>query len=723
MQETHLSEELGHTIAQQVGVFGYNVSTLAAVATGCGGNSGGLAILSRKHLDVRQVTQFSCKGAGFLVSAVRVQGCDLFVATVYLKSGEGFQSQVNSAVLGRLIPFLKSVRGAYFVAGDFNEDLDVLVETSLADEAGGGWIGPGGLTLTAGGQIDFALVSKALLPVVTVQLDWATPFRPHAALRWSLDIGALSTHVPQLCGFKPQEPALQPFVLRAADRPVSILDHTDLSPLTGAFANLSYSAELSVYSSVQGRGVEVRRKHGPLPIQGIPQFAWGGRAAALWGRLATWANSSLQQGRSVGPFAKVFLEELDQVWQGDQSALESFRRDLQRSIESTCPNDFACVAACADKQHAQQSKQWLDEQAGTYRKWLSSSSQKGMRPLFRSVRKQEESFDRPFRDKSLLDRVCHRWLQWHTVWCQDVTSDPSLYAILKNKAIAQAKELQPIPLQEAVAYFKKISCKAPGADGWTSQMLRNLSEGAIQAILDFYRACELSADWPAQFAVNLIVLLPKSCKRERPIALMHILYRAYVRLRWHLVARWQLHYARLGTWDKATPGSGVLDIALSRLVRGETARCHKEHLCTLFVDLETFYDRCRFDDVISSGLALGYPPLILHQALLLYKAPRFLSAENTLAPAIVPHTGVLAGCPAAPSISKLVVHTAAANLVRRPGATNLDVWIDDLSLDSVHSSPQQLANVCLRLFRGLASSLEDMGAKVSLDKTCFGSCS
>ena len=157
VQETHLSEELGPTIAQQVGAFGYNVSTLAAVATGGGGNSGGLAILSRKHLDVRQVAHFSCKGAGFLASAVRVRGCDLFVATVYLRSGEGFQSQVNSAVLGRLVPFLKSVRGAYFVAGDFNEDLDVLAETSLAAEAGGGWIGPGGPTLTSGGQLDFAL--------------------------------------------------------------------------------------------------------------------------------------------------------------------------------------------------------------------------------------------------------------------------------------------------------------------------------------------------------------------------------------------------------------------------------------------------------------------------------------------------------------------------------------------------------------------------------------
>ena len=347
VQETHLSEELGPTIAQQVGAFGYNVSTLAAVATGGGGNSGGLAILSRKHLDVRQVAHFSCKGAGFLASAVRVRGCDLFVATVYLRSGEGFQSQVNSAVLGRLVPFLKSVRGAYFVAGDFNEDLDVLAETSLAAEAGGGWIGPGGPTLNSGGQLDFALVSNALLPVVMVQLDWATPFKPHAALRWSLDIAALSTQVPQLCGFKPQEPAPRPFVLRAADRPVSILGHTDLSPLTEAFANLSFSAELSVYGSVQGRGVEVKSKHGPLPVQGIPQFAWGGRAAALWGRLATWASSSRLQGRSVGPYAKVFLGKLDQVWQGDQVSLESFRIDLQRSLDSACPNDFGLRVSTA----------------------------------------------------------------------------------------------------------------------------------------------------------------------------------------------------------------------------------------------------------------------------------------------------------------------------------------------------------------------------------------
>ena len=104
--------------------------------------------------------------------------------------------------------------------------------------------------------------------------------------------------------------------------------------------------------------------------------------------------------------------------------------------------------------------------------------------------------------------------------------------------------------------FRQYPLEAPGADGWTPLMLRQLSEPAVQTVLDFFRACELIADWPAQFAMNLIVLLPESVKRERPIALLHILYRAYVRFRWPLVARCQRLYAGLGTWDKATPGWG-----------------------------------------------------------------------------------------------------------------------------------------------------------------------
>ena len=191
-------------------------------------------------------------------------------------------------------------------------------------------------------------------------------------------------------------------------------------------------------------------------------------------------------------------------------------------------------------------------------------------------------------------------------------------------------------------------------------MLRNMSGEAVQAVLDFLRVCELQAEWPAQMTVALIALLPKSAKKERPIALLHFLYRSYIRLRWDLIAEWQVSYSRTAVWDKALPGGQVIDVALGRLIRGETTKQAKCHMISLFLDLENFYDRCRFSDMLRAGLDLSYPPLILHQAWLVYSAPRFLQSEGALAPPIRPSQGVLAGCPAAPSIAKLIIHPIAA---------------------------------------------------------------
>ena len=87
-----------------------------------------------------------------------------------LLCGEGFQSAANAALLGRLIPFLRSIRGAYLAAGDYNEDFETLVNTNVASEAKGTWVGPGCPTLVGGGQIDFGLVSRSLAPLLRFPL-------------------------------------------------------------------------------------------------------------------------------------------------------------------------------------------------------------------------------------------------------------------------------------------------------------------------------------------------------------------------------------------------------------------------------------------------------------------------------------------------------------------------------------------------------------------------
>ncbi|CAE7816912.1 unnamed protein product, partial [Symbiodinium sp. CCMP2592] len=564
LQETHLSPDQPDLIEGQLGVYGFNVFSVPGQPTGRGGTSGGMAICFRKHLNVRRVHQFFKAGAGFQVAAIRLRDTDCYLVNLYLKAGEGFQSATNSQILANLLAFLTSARGIYFAAGDLNEDFETIAASSFAQEAKGHWISSGESTCAGGGNIDFGLLSPILAAGAKLVVDWDTPFAPHAALHWTLQLEHFDFKLPQLIAFKP----------------VAVQSQEELHLL----------------------GTEAE----------VPKSRSAG-----------------------GPLLSPLLLLLVGV---------------------------------------------------------------GLTPLWQHV---------------------GRWRHWFELWSHPAGVDRDLLASLKHAAQEQARLLHPIDLERAVGFFKKVPTKAPGLDGWTCEMLRNLSVEAVQAILEFFHHCEREASWPDQMVFALIALLPKSEKRERPIALLHILYRAWAKLRWPLVATWQAAYAARATWDKAVPGGQALDVALARLMLGESVRRCKSHLITLFLDMETFYDRCVFDDVIRSGLSLGYPPLVLHQALLTYMGPRFIQSEGALCPPIWPGRGVLAGCPAAPSVSKLVIHPVAEKLASKKSACNLDIWIDDLSLDSVNKSPVQVASDSLLLFRALRRDLEARGAQISISKTCF----
>ncbi|CAE7320490.1 unnamed protein product [Symbiodinium sp. CCMP2592] len=719
LQETHLDAKDVSLLAAHAGMFGYEVFQCPAVATGKGGNTGGLAILHRRHLDVSQVTSHLVEGNGYQAAMFRVKGFDLYVVNVYLKSGEGFQSSTNAGIIASLLSFVRSVRGAFAILGDFNEDFETLSSTHIGEEARAVWVGPGTSTCSGGGQIDFGLISNSLATCAAVQLDWNTPSRPHAALHWQLDVALLHQKMPQLKGFKPAQLDSQPFQLSTVRPEVTILDEQVTDELTLDFAALSCAVEMSVYGQAQGRGANILLHRAPLPVQGAPNAGWGGKASAFWCRFLGWIKAVRNSGWHVSGFGQQAGDQLKDVWYGDATSLQDFASALANASQQCDPAALLALEPVATAQHRHHTEAFKQANTKQYTKWLSAALVKGMKPLYKCLKSTESPCDRPFRNLSLQDRVYQRWKQWHDIWCQPVTTDPHLLAEVKARAIDQAKHLPPINFEKAVKLFKKFPAKAPGADGWTSQMLNNLSEEAVRAVIDFMHACEASAEWPAQFAISLIACLPKNTLRERPIALLHVLYRSYVRLRFSLINQWQQEYANQCQWDRSLPGGAVLDVALGRLVRGECTRHNRLHMVTLFLDLETFFDRCRFDEMFRTGLKLGYPPIILHQAYLVYSGARYLQAEGTVAPVIKANTGLLPGCPAAPSIAKLIMPDVAAELSVKPGTSNLDVWIDDLSLDTVTAAPKQTASIALRLFRGLRSSLESRGAQVAISKTSF----
>ena len=731
-QETHLSPERPDLIEAQLGFHGYNVLSIPAHPTGKGGTSGGLAICYRKHLNLRRVHHFVRAGAGFQVAALRLKDVDCYLVNVYLKAGEGFQGSHNAPILANLIAFLRSVKGLYFVAGDFNEDFEVIAATTLDQEAKGRWISAGESTCAGGGNIDFGLLAPVLAAGAHVSLDWATPFAPHAALHWTLQLQHFDVRLPQLVPFKPAQVQAQSFqlhldissqgeqdalLIRAGS--VHLLGLERVQPsLSALFASLSHDVEVSIFGFSQGRGAQVQCCRKPLLMPTSPSAGWGGEFVSFWNRVVTWLEACSRRFH-VSPFGRSVARALAGMWHGDFSDRETFASQLNDLISEEAVALLPNLLEVAKRQQKLHANKWQQDKSASYAKWLSKSTQKGMRPLFKSVKAEEMITVRPFLDAPVQERIYMRWRQWYDLWSHPEGVDLDLLSSLKSLALEQARRLKPLDLKSAVSFFRKVPSKAPGLDGWTCEMLLNLSVEAVQAILDFFHYCERQAAWPDQMVFALIALLPKSEKRERPIALLHILYRSWAKLRWPLVAAWQVEYARRAPWDKAVPGSQVLGVALARLMLGESVRRSKRHLITLFLDCETFYDRCLFNDVISSGISLNYPPLILHQAMLTYMGPRLVQSEGALCPPIWPGRGVLAGCPAAPSVTKLVIHPVAAKLAAKKSASNLDIWIDDLTLDSVNKSPFQVASDSLKLFRGLKQDLDSKGAQISISKTCF----
>ena len=96
--------------------------------------------------------------------------------------------------------------------------------------------------------------------------------------------------------------------------------------------------------------------------------------------------------------------------------------------------------------------------------------------------------------------------------------------------------------------------KASGMDGISVDMLRNASKEAVQELVNMYHEMERTMILPTQMKHNVVAMLPKTTQAERPIALMSVLYRAWVRLRWEPLKAWQTRM-RLGGGYVRSEGS------------------------------------------------------------------------------------------------------------------------------------------------------------------------
>ena len=80
--------------------------------------------------------------------------------------------------------------------------------------------------------------------------------------------------------------------------------------------------------------------------------------------------------------------------------------------------------------------------------------------------------------------------------------------------------------------------------GWDQihpRVLLRCSDELVVALVRILVACESSGSWPVLVGVNMICLIPKSSGGLRPIGLMPMVVRLWMRVRLDVARAWQAH--------------------------------------------------------------------------------------------------------------------------------------------------------------------------------------
>ena len=149
LQETHLPEEKLQEVATSLAGMGYQTWCEAAAKTEHG-TSGGLMCAAKRHLNFRYHGSMTVAGKGCQILIGRFAGRDVAVGNIYLESGTGPTSEVNSSILSWLAGQLRSLQCAWMIMGDWNVDVNEMQQMSFDEEVQGEWLANGEATIQTG---------------------------------------------------------------------------------------------------------------------------------------------------------------------------------------------------------------------------------------------------------------------------------------------------------------------------------------------------------------------------------------------------------------------------------------------------------------------------------------------------------------------------------------------------------------------------------------------
>ena len=470
----------------------------------------------------------------------------------------------------------------------------------------------------------------------------------------------------------------------------------------------------------QGRAANLTTQHQPL----VPTKAggiWRKGKAAYWEQIQARLNLIEHQPAKAPGATKglnLALQQVQHHWLGDQTWAQ-FLDTKQHWHQYKDERTFELMKQTVQHQLEIAQNQSREESCLQYAEWIKHGEAKGLRGLFRSLKASELSWQRPYRNIPIADRMRHRMNAWHNLWKPTKDDQPMTRLPLQEAAKQQAAQLPPLTYEQLGRTLKHLPDKACGPDAITTQLLRTAPKQALQPLLSLLQAMEAKAELPTQLTLSLVVMLAKNEKVERPITLTSVLYRVWCKMRKPLMDAWQNNLPQAMNYDRARPGATALHVALERLLRQETTKSLGNHGITVLLDMSTFYDTLDLQRLQQTAQDLDYPPLALEFAMQVYTGHKAILAEGELSPWFHATTGVAAGCPQAPLLAKTFLQPILTSFQQEFPELHLNGWVDDTGFDGNHKDPIQLAQRTIQAWKHLRTDLTAAGLLVNSHKTAF----
>ena len=723
LQETHQVESATEAMTSSLKAVALEPWALPAAPTQ-GGSTGGLVSVSRSNYQTRFLHKHGESGKGFVFSGIRFHGWEMAIGNLYLESGVGPEGGVNPGLLAALALFLQELRIPWIVVGDWNCTHDELASSGFLQSVHGRLLAPLDATTSQGSSIDFGVVCAKLAGCVSVETEWNVPFKPHAALLFTVHKAGASLPVPQPPKFVETPGENQAAGGEKDIREVlAMFEPPSQQEQDVQWGRVVAKLEADLQMPGKGRGWCFPVKREPLVAPTAPDKAWQGGKVAFWERIQLWIQQ--RQERPLKPSqVKLFIRHLQHVKHmlepEEHSQAEFLRTELEKFVIGHPTNMTLVSTVVANAKEA--ASEWRKSQQESYQTWLQGAVEGGMRGLYKSLKKPENIQARPYRDDSSELRPHLRRQEWKQVWKPQADNSPEdhhLFEELRQKAAEELRQVGPLTDKQVAEALRKMAKKACGPDGLTGPMLKALEPYQVTLVADAFRTWEATGVLPEAATMSLVALLPKKESEERPIALTSYAYRAWCKSRYPLHEEWARQYQLSSPWDRAVKNHSSLEVAVTRVLKGEMHRQSQKSGITLLLDLKGFYENVSHKDLIVGAFKHRYPALLLHGAMQLYRGKRHLCAENMVSAPLVATQGILAGCPLAPGLSKLVMHDIVEPIWQGPPQCHVDLYIDDTGFDVVHNDPRQCANMAYQVWQEARKRFRDAKLPLSIGKTAW----